>query len=312
MNATEHSVEPKYRLAKESDIPNVAAVFAAAIDDLDRRHGFFEKPTPTSPLYPLYAFWLRKDPHAFWVAEDEGRVVGYTFSFLRGPLWFLADLFILPAHQGRGIGGELIRKTLGSWKGHRIGNKALITPAFNRASVSLYMRHGMLPRQPVYVSNAPRRSVARSLGNKRIGHLEVKEAEDYEASSSLLDRIHRLAMGFPSGWHNEYFFKVKKARCLIFRRNGRPVGYSFVRSDGRIGPMVVKSESSFAPAFDASLRVAVEGDGESVSMFFPGTNFEVVGLGIRHGFRIEYPGLFLSSLPMGDFGNYLFYSPGLM
>lgn len=300
-----------YRHAKVSDIPEVAEVFATAIDDIDRKHGFYEKPTPKSPS-PQYAFWLKKNPGAFWVAEDRGQVVGYTFSFLRGSLWFLADLFILPERQGKGIGGTLIKKTLGSWRQSRITNRALITPAFNRASVSLYMRYEMLPRQPVYFATAPREAVERGLRDKEVKELEVEEVKNFRASSPILDKVHKLALGIPSGWHNEFFFEVLKSRCVIFKKRGRLEGYSFVRSDGRLGPLVVRSASSFAPAFDLTLREAVESKAEKVMMLFPGTNRGAVRMGMKRGFRIDYPLLFLSSRPMGDFENYLFYSPGLM
>ena len=301
-----------YRHAKVSDIPEVSRVFAAAIDDLDRKHGFYERPTLTSPPNPQYSFWLKKDPGAFWVAEDRGQVIGYAFSFLRGSLWFLADLFILPEYQGKGIGGTLIKKTLGSWRERRITNRALITPAFNRASVSLYMRYEMLPRQPVYFAGAPREAVERGLQNKEVKELEVEEVKNFRAAAPLLDKVHMLALGIPSGWHNEFFFEVHKSRCLIFRKRGRLEGYSFVRPNGRLGPLVVRSASSFAPAFDLTLWAAVESTSEKVMMFFPGTNGGAVRMGMHHGFRINYPLLFLSSRPMGDFENYLFYSPGLM
>lgn len=301
-----------YRHAKVSDIPGVAKVFATAIDDIDRKHGFFEKPTPTSPPSPQYSFWLKKNPGAFWVAEDRGQVVGYTFSFLRGPLWFLADLFILPEHQGKGIGGTLIKKTLGSWRDRRIRNRALITPAFNRASVSLYLRYEMLPRQPVYFASATREAVERGLQDMEGKELEVEDAKNFRSSSPLLEKVHKLALGIPSGWHNEFFFEVLKSRCLIFRKRGRLEGYSFVRPNGRLGPLVVRSASSFASAFDLTLQAAVEGKAEKAVMFFPGTNEGAVRMGIKRGFRIDYPLLFLSSRPMGDFENYLFYSPGLM
>ncbi len=304
-----------YRLAKASDIPSVAGVFATAIDDVNRKHGFLDEPTSASPPDPQYAFCLRKDPGAFWVAEDRGHVVGYSLSFLRGSLWFLGDLFVRPEWQGKGIGGALIERTLGSWSGSRkITNMVVITPAFNMASVSLYMRHGMLPRQPLYFARATREAVAGGLvGDGKRKELELKESEDFGKSSALLDSVHRRALGFPAGWHNEFFFDVLRSRCLIFRKRGRPVGYSFVRSDGRVGPLVmVKSAPLFAEAFDLTLRAALEGGAESIRMFFAGTNGTAVRMAIRCGFRIEYPQLFLSSRPTGDFQNYLFYSPGLM
>jgi len=302
----------EYRTAVPEDIPQVARVFASAIDDLNRKHGFFDVPTPFTPPNPQYAFWLDKDPAAFWVAELDRRVVGYAFSFLRGSLWFLADLFILPVFQGRGIGGTLIQKTLGSWGSRRITNRALITPAFNRASVSLYMRFGMLPRQPVYFATASKETVARTFGSERFDVLEVEEVDLTERSVQELAVIHRRALGFPPGWHNEFFSEVQNARCLLFTRNGRKEGYAYFRDNGRVGPLVVKSVSFFRPALQATLRLAAEGEANEFTIFFAGTNREAVLASMKHGFRITYPLLFLSSRPMGDWSNYLFYSPGLM
>ena len=302
-----------YRRARPEDLPQAASVFAIAIDDLNKKHGFFEEPTSISPPNPQYAFWLKKEPASFWVAEDDHKIVGYSFSFLRGSLWFLADLFILPAYQGKGIGKTLIQRTLGSWRGHRIANRTLITPAFNRSSVSLYMRFGMLPRQPLYFAASPRESVAKSLGSRGAGvTLEVKEPASIKPFFSRMSQIHKFSLGFPPGWHNEFFSEVQRARCLLFRRNNRLEGYAFFRRNGRVGPLVVRSASSFRRALEATLRLATEQHSKELTIVFAGTNQEAVLASIRHGFRINYPLLFLSSKPMGDWDNYLFYSAGLM
>jgi len=304
-------VNVEYRLARSADLPAVATTFAAAIDDLNKKHGFFFEPTSTSPPNPQYAFWLRKDPAAFWVAEHRDRVVGYTHSFLRGSFWFLADLFILPQYQGKGIGGNLIKKTLGSWKGSRISNKALITPAFNRASVSLYMRYGMLPRQPIYFASAPRGRVIKCRDSRK-HELEVEEVSDLDSISGKTAALHNSALGFPPGWHNEFFSQVQRASCLLFRRTGRVVGYSFVRTNGRIGPLVVAAGSLFRRALEVALKITAERTRNELTIFYAGTNEDAVRVSIECGFSITYPLLFLSSKPMGDWENYLFYSPGLM
>ncbi len=62
-------MEIQYRRATSKDLPEVWKVFATTIDRLDKDHGFFEKPTPSSPPDPQLAFWLRKDPGAFIVVE---------------------------------------------------------------------------------------------------------------------------------------------------------------------------------------------------------------------------------------------------
>jgi ribosomal protein S18 acetylase RimI-like enzyme len=303
------------RRARVVDLKDVANVWTKAIDNLDKKHGFFEEPTPSSlSENPHFAFWLTKNPASFWVAEDKNQIVGYSYSFLRGSLWFLADLFILPSYQGKGLGRNLIEKTLKSWNGHRITNHTLITPAFNRSSVSLYMRFGMLPRQPIYFAEAPKKAVLQNRVSKNLSTLETEEITNIERVSSKLDRLHKIALGFPAGWHNEFFSKYFHSRCLLFfKKNGGLEGYAHFRSNGRVGPLVVKSPSSLRPALEATLDIAAkESDVNELTIFFAGTNREAVRVSIEYGFKITYPTLLLSSKSLGDWSNYLFYSPGLM
>jgi len=301
-----------YRLARSEDLDRVAAVFSTSIDDLDKKHGFIHEPTPKTPPNPQLAFWLRKDPGAFWVAEDKGRLVGYAFSFLRGSLWFLADLFVLPTYQGKGIGKSLIERTLGSWKHHRITNRALITPAFNRSSASLYMRFGMLPRQPLYFASAPREAVDRALGSTELKSLQIEESAGLERVSSTLNEIDKRVLGFALGWHHEFFHAVQRAHCFLFKRNGRPLGYAYVRRNGRVGPIAVTSSKSFGTALEASLSLAAREDAKDLTILFAGSNKVAALASIKFGFRITYPLLYLSTLPVAEWSNYLFYSPGLM
>ena len=299
-----------YRRARSGDVGAVAKVFAEAIDDLDKRHGFFYGSTPTHPPNPLYEFALRKDPRAFWVAEDHSRVVGYTFSFLRGSLWFLADLFILPSYQGRGVGRNLIRRTLASWKGRRIGNRALITHAYNPSSVSLYMRFGMYPREVLYFASAPKSTLLRKV-TPHIPRAEVEEATNLEDARNLLEQIDRKVLGFSLGWHHDFYFE-QKAHCFIFKKYRRPVGYAYVRNSGRVGPVAVTASSFLGPAMRTAVTLATEGENKEAAIVYPGSNEEAVANSIKFGFRITQPMLYLSAHSMGIWKNYMPYSPDSM
>jgi GNAT superfamily N-acetyltransferase len=49
------------------------------------------------------------DPGGAWVAECGGEIVGVALALLREGIWGLSLLGVVGAHQGRGIGGELLR-----------------------------------------------------------------------------------------------------------------------------------------------------------------------------------------------------------
>jgi GNAT superfamily N-acetyltransferase len=300
-----------YRQAKPQDIVSASRVFGEAIDDLDRRHGFFEGPTNPFPPNPLYGFMLSKVPEAFWVAEDNGEIVGYSISWIRASLWFLMDLFILPAHQGKGIGKCLIEKTLESWQDVKIINRALITLAYNPSSISLYTRFGMYPREPLYFARAPPDVILKH-ATRAPKKFEFQVAASYRKVAGLLGRIDRKVLGFSLDWHHEFFFDVQRAKCLIFEEDGKPEGYAYVRENGRIGPLALLQESSFEKAMSSALVFAANQDTENVLTLLPGSNEHAISAMLKHGLRIVYPMLFMSSKPIGNWKNYLYYSPGLM
>ncbi len=286
-------------------------MFAAAIDDLDRKHGFFEGSTNPTPPNPLYGFILSKVPEAFWVAEENGEIVGYSISWVRGSLWFLMDLFILPSHQGKGIGRSLIEKTLQSWQDVKITNKALITLAFNPSSISLYTRFGMYPREPLYFARAAPDEIKKHL-QRAPKKLEFQVAASYQKVARLLGRIDRKALGFSLDWHHEFFFEVQRAKCLIFEKAGHPEGYAYVRENGRIGPLAVSREAFLEEAMSSALVFAADQEAENVLTLLPGSNEHAISTMLKHGLRIVYPLLFMSSKQLGNWDNYLCYSPGLM
>ncbi len=99
-----------YRPARAHDLQRAGELVVGSINDLCERHGFGPMAAVRPPDFS--AFSLRDDPDGLWVAEDGGEILGFAFSWVCGDLWFLAQLFVSPGQQGRGIGQELLRRTL--------------------------------------------------------------------------------------------------------------------------------------------------------------------------------------------------------
>jgi len=117
------------------------------------------------------SFSLKDDPDGLWVAEDADEILGFAFSWVCGDLWFLAELFVSPGHEGRGIGRELLKRTLDHERKRGATKRALITITFNTVSQGLYIRHGMFPRLPIYNFN-----VARELLMDRLKDAQLRYA----------------------------------------------------------------------------------------------------------------------------------------
>ena len=136
-----------YRPARAEEIERAQELVVRSINDLTERHGFGPMASLRPPQFQLFS--LSDDPDGLWVAEDAGQMLGFAFSWVCGDLWFLAELFVSAGTQGRGIGSELLKRTMQHAQKARATNMALITFTFN-TSQGLYIRHGLLPRFPIY------------------------------------------------------------------------------------------------------------------------------------------------------------------
>ena len=154
-----------YRPAQASDLETAEALVVSSINDLTERHGFGQMATASLPNFQLFS--LRDDPDGLWVAEDDGNILGFAWSWVCGDVWFLAQLFVDPAQQGRGIGNELLKLTLEHSRKLGATHRALITFTFNRVSQGLYIRHGLFPKMPIYFFGVPREQLIDGLPETR-------------------------------------------------------------------------------------------------------------------------------------------------
>ena len=97
------------RPAGEPDFPEMHEVMAAAEGGVRHGHGFAWEPPPLDVFETMHRHFLGTGPQRVWVAEEEGRICAFAAAWTRGSTWFLADLFVAPAHQGHGISKLVLR-----------------------------------------------------------------------------------------------------------------------------------------------------------------------------------------------------------
>jgi GNAT superfamily N-acetyltransferase len=138
------------RPARAEELQTAQQLVARSINDLTVRHGF--GPMASARPADFQLFSLTQDPDGLWVAEVEGEIAGFAFSWVSGDFWFLAELFVSPDHQGRGIGDALMTRTLEHASKAGVTNKALITFAFNTASQGpLYPARALSPAADLFL-----------------------------------------------------------------------------------------------------------------------------------------------------------------
>ena len=104
------------------------------------------------------------DPCSAWVAEAAGEVVGCALALVREGMWFLSLLMVDPAHQGKGLGRELLDASLTTST-----NRSWILATTDPAALRRYRRAGFDLVPCVTATGAVDRSLIPALPGVREG-----------------------------------------------------------------------------------------------------------------------------------------------
>lgn len=296
-----------YRRSRPNDVAGIAEVNRAAYNALSQRHGFPE--VPVAPPHPFLAFSVQQEPEGCWVAADGDTIVGFTISWVRGDFWFLAYLFIAPTLQAQGVGRALIERAL-AHAGHAATNRALITFAYNPASIALYVRYAMYPQEPLYVLEGLAETFrARGEGPQCPAYQRLTPDA---GSVDLRSRLDQAVLGMVRIRHHEFFLNAPGSVCYLFGPATAPSGYAYVWPTGRVGPLLALSPSSFERIMWTGLSLASASTAERVSVLLAGSNAPALAWALGQGMRIRLPLLLMATKPFGRLDAYGFHSPMLM
>jgi len=294
-----------FRPARADELQVAQELVVCSINDLTERHGFGPMATLRPPHFQLFS--LKDDPDGLWVAEDAGQILGFAFSWVCGDLWFLAELFVSPGHQGFGIGNELLKRTLDHAQKTGATHKALITFTFNNVSQGLYIRHGLFPRLPIYFLNVAREDLMRRLQGAQFRCVLMEDTVSHLRSLAQIDA---RALGVSREKHHRYLIKDGATKGVLLFEGDDCVGYAYV-ADGHIGPLAVAQPNAIGRAFTTALNLAAENCSSRVSAFLPGTS-DALGIAVEHGMRITFPMMLMSTRDFGNWIQYLPRNPGFM
>ena len=262
-----------FRRATPADFEAEHRVLDAAEGGLRKRHGFAWRPPPLEAFSAAHAYLLETDPARSWVAEEEGLVVGYAAAWERDGHWFLADLFVHPSVQARGVGTRLLELAWGDGPDRRMTLADAIQPVSN----AMYARRGLVPATPMLELGGTPRAEPGSL----------KPAAPEPDALAAVDRV---AYGFDRAGDHVHWSGVEPP--TVWLRGGEPVAYSYTTPGSRLGPIAGVDAAAAADALRSELARA---KGE-VSFDAPGSARELVEVALAAGLRITGPpGLLLLS-----------------
>ncbi|MGY4479750.1 N-acetyltransferase family protein [Bradyrhizobium sp. USDA 3364] len=295
------------RPARARDLEVADSLVVASINDLTQRHGFGPMAVRSPPKFQLFS--LQDDARGLWVAEEGERMLGFAWSWVCDDMWFLAQLFVSPDQQGRSVGNELIKRTLDHAEISGASNRVLITFSFNTVSQGLYIRHGLLPRFPIYSVSVSREQL---IGNLRGSRYDVTPIKDDASTLRRLAQADQRVLGASREKHHRYLINEGGARGFNLHDGIDWVGYAYVDAGGHIGPLAVMEPAAVAPALRTALHVAAESGSSQVSAFLPGAAEAALNVAMAHGMRIRFPMLLMSSREFGNWAQYLPRNPGFM
>jgi GNAT superfamily N-acetyltransferase len=290
--------------------PGLAADLPA-VHDIWYRNEVADDPQPPAPGSVLSGFGYELEHGALCVAEDDaGAVIGFGGSVgwdgLRGRLTYLADLFIAPDAQSRGVGQAILRAL------PLHAGACCVHASTDLRALPLYIRTGMLPLWPnLWLVGDPERG-ARGLAALPGGDLELVEAAADDPNLSAWDL---RSFGYARPHDLAWLVESRDAQPLWFRRAGVTIGYGFVQrrcpeslwrpGAWTIGPIGGLTPADARDCVCAATRWAAERSG-AARVGVPGSHPALAPL-IAAGCRLVYNETFLASpgAALADFTRYL-------
>ncbi|HMK11670.1 MAG TPA: GNAT family N-acetyltransferase [Acidimicrobiales bacterium] len=244
-----------------------------------------DEPFPDDPLAWDHLRHLRETGRMV-MASIDGRPAGFGGIVVRSGVTRLADLFVDPDHQGRGVGKALLAELLD-------GASVMTTSAStDPRALPLYVRAGMRPLWPYHFLFGDPRSVAPP------SSVTIEAAD----SDELVD-IDRAATGFDRATDHEYYEVGCRAQPLRIVSEGRAIGFTYLEPPQPWAPnrwilltLAVVPGHESGDALRAALAYAGAQGASALFTAVPGPNPVLASL-LDDGFVIPEQDIFMATSP---------------
>ena len=231
----------------------------------------------------------------FWIAEEDGKPVGYARSIVRSDVRELTEFFVAPGNQTSGVGRELIARAF-----PREGAKhRVIVATSDFRALSRYLKSGVYPYvTELYVERAPERVEVES----DLAFTPMDE-NPLQATAEIDEAILGHARPLDHAW------LLRERAGYYYRRAGKVVGYGYIHKDF-YGPFAALNEADFPAILAHAETQAFELGSDRVGFELPLINRVATDYLMKRGYRLEgFFGSIISDEPFGKFENYLLTSP---
>jgi len=295
-----------YRPGSVADSRIVFEIFETALDDLGHR---MQAPSNSTAgdasaweqRRPLFEHLARTADH-LWLAEDDGRPIGYARSILRDHVRELTELFVLPGLQSKGVGRELLER---AFPVDGAEHRSLIATPDVRA-VARYLRCGLAGRLSIYgFSRAPEAVQVSS-------DLRAEPLRLDEPTLARLATIDRALLGYRRDVDHRWFAEHRHGQA--YRRGAEIVAYGYAPPmPGWSGPYAALDPSDLPRLLADAETEAHRAGHPEVSFDVALTNRAAIDHLLGRGYQLQaFPMIFFADAELGQLDRYVFFSPCLL
>lgn len=305
--------ELTFREGSAADLERTFELGARAVHDVAAKQGVIPRSRALSDDR-IRSDWQRQRSFVEYIAsQPDGRYViaengdgpvGFARAVRFEGMEELSELAVLPGHQRRGIGRQLLDIV---WPGDPSPELGRVVVATGSASdLSLYTDFGVMPvsghwhlrqRTSDYLA---RRSQEVDTTDPGVHALEAARA------AAEWKRLEPDAVGHGRPSLHDFFGRDRTCLAVIDASTREASALCWVSSDGEIGPAIARSPGELVPVVLAALdRVAMTQEPESLSVFTTTLSWWLLRRLRMLGFSVYWPSWVLCSIPLPGLDRYV-------
>ncbi|HJX04326.1 MAG TPA: N-acetyltransferase [Thermoplasmata archaeon] len=179
------------RTMRVDDIVDVKGVDLLSWTDLmERTYGVKVKLSPRTDENILS--YLRSDPEGVFVASDEfAGVIGVVFSHVWGATGWVGPLSVLPMYQTRGLGKDLLKRSLTYLEDMGCVDIGLETMPESAVNLGLYFRVGLRPECLVLVLD--KKLEKEGLQEEPVGGVAIERFSESSVQEKMMSELRRIS-----------------------------------------------------------------------------------------------------------------------
>ena len=282
---------PIIKRVDKAELETALQVFLTSLADVRRRHG--------APAVQQDEEDCRNGYHhiaktgIFYVADLDGTIVGTANGVIRDQIWFLTGFWVLPEHQGKGIGKKLLAETFKA--AEQAGAKTFfVWASVDPPAIGNYMHLGLLPGYQIFSYQL----------SPLVQHSTNSNYTTVDLNASSAGDIDLIVRGARREVDHDYWLADDKRVGRLLLHDNKPVAYFYARK-GRIGPVAYLDNKHEQTTLDLAIKLASE-QAEVITLAIPGINRSATKYIISLNGRLTSSSHFLTS---DTFGQLEFYLP---